>query len=83
MWFTPCAARRQRNIRCYRPWVEALENRTLLSVGDGLNAIFGNLQQGLNAHLLEPSVAYSLPLVGQNLGRDSQSQFLITASPDG
>jgi hypothetical protein len=62
--------------RWYRPCAERLEDRTLLSVGDGLNTIFGNLQLRLNAHLLQPSVAYSLPMVGQNLGRDAQSQFL-------
>jgi hypothetical protein len=62
--------------RWYRPCVEALEDRTLLSVGDGLNSVFGALQKALNGHFLSPSTSYSLPMVGQNLGNDPQAQFL-------
>jgi hypothetical protein len=58
----------------YRPCAELLEDRTLLS--SGLTNVFGALQNALDAHCLLPSVSFSLPLVGNNLGNDPNSQFL-------
>jgi hypothetical protein len=64
--------------RYYRPRLEHLEDRTLLSVGSELNNIFQAMQTGLNGHLFQPSVLYSLPLLGKNLtlGSDTRAEFL-------
>src|SRR5262245_57008352 len=71
---------RQRTVRQFLPAVhpETLEDRIVLSspnwaaVGSGLAGVFNQLQASVNDHLLAPkAVAYSLPLVGTQLGQSS------------
>jgi hypothetical protein len=79
----PASAKRSRSGVAARSrlFLEPLEERTLLSLGQGLDNVFTSLQTALNDHLWKPPAnlgtgTYSLPLVGTHLASDPQAQFL-------